>query len=453
MKRKYILKTTVAFIIVILNIHFVVAENNSSIESDKIKGISDNNQEDGGENPVIRYEDYIYQPNIKTVRLYDESYELSQPSLILGSGQNLKLSFDDLDTDLKNYNYTIVHCNAYWQPSDLRPTEFIDGFQENYFSDYKYSFNTLQRYVHYNAYVPGNNMKITKSGNYIVKVYLDSNQEKLVLTKRFVVFENKISIKAKVTPSNITAERYYRQEVDFTINYDNYTINNPYSDLIVVITQNNRWDNAKTALKPSFIQDNNMVYNYNDNNVFDGDNEYRSVDIKSIRYHAQNIADITYDKAAGYNVYLSPDEKRAFKRYSYMADINGNYAVKIQEGDDSEVEADYCYVNFFLSNAEVFTDGNLYVLGAYNGWQFGKENLMVYNEKRFGYEAKIYLKQGYYNYEYGFVKDGDKSADNSVIEGMHSETENDYTIYVYHRTPGIFYDKLIGITHINSIRQ
>jgi hypothetical protein len=33
---------------------------------------------------------------------------------------------------------------------------------------------------------------------------------------------------------------------------------------------------------------------------------------------------------------------------------------------------------------------------------------------------------------------------------MHQETENDYTIYVYYRPFGAFYDKLIGVALFNS---
>ncbi len=401
---------------------------------------------------TIRYEDYIYKPNIKTVRLYDENFELSQPLINLGSQEKLKLSFDDLDADLKNYSFTLIHCNAAWEPSDLMPAEYIDGFQENSINDYHYSFNTLQRYTHYNTFLPNNNMRITKSGNYILKVFLDGNPENIVITKRFRIYENKIIIQPKVFAASIIADRNFKQEIDFTINHTGYSITNPYTDLQIVITQNNRWDNAKTSLKPLFVKDMELVYDYDEDNVFTGGNEFRNFDMKSIRYHSERIGSVKYDSSSGTHVYLMPDEKRTFKRYSTIADINGNYAVKIQEGNNSEVEADYCYVHFFLPYDDVLTDGNLYVFGAFNSWKCNRENLMVYNSKRFGYEATLFLKQGYYNYEYVFLKDGATAADDTLIEGMHYETENDYTIYVYHRQQRTFYDQLIGVKRFNSAK-
>ena len=49
-----------------------------------------------------------------------------------------------------------------------------------------------------------------------------------------------------------------------------------------------------------------------------------------------------------------------------------------------------------------------------------------------------------------FLKDGVTEADETLLEGNHYETENDYTIYVYHRQMGTFYDQLIGVKKINS---
>ena len=48
---------------------------------------------------------------------------------------------------------------------------------------------------------------------------------------------------------------------------------------------------------------------------------------------------------------------------------------------------------------------------------------------------------------------GKSEGDETFIEGNHSETENDYTIYIYYREPGEDYDKLIGVKHINSLPE
>lgn len=401
---------------------------------------------------TLRYENYVYKPFIKSVQLYDESFELSQPLLALGSTEKLKLAFDDLDADLKSYSYTIIHCNANWEPSDLVTAEYLDGFLDNSINDYRYSFNTLQKFTHYTATFPNSSLRITKSGNYILKVYMDSDPDNIVLTRRFMIHQNRLNINCRVNQASIIEERNAKQELDFTINHIGYEIKNPYNDLNVIMTQNNRWDNAKTGFRPQFVKDNELVYDNDDLNVFPGGNEFRYFDMRSLRFHSEFIYSVKID-SLGNHVNLYTDEKRSYKRYSTYPDMNGNYYIKVQEGTNSEVEADYCYVTFFLPYLDPLVDGNFYVFGAYNDWRCNKENLMHYNEKRLGYECTLYLKQGYYNYEYVFLKDGTTVADETLIEGSHYETENEYMIYVYHRQQGTFYDQLIGVKRFNSMRD
>ncbi len=400
----------------------------------------------------LRCENFVYKPNIRTVQLYDQSFELSQPILNLESDEKLVLCFDDLDGDSKNYMFTLIHCNAEWQVDDLSASDYIEGFTDHVIIDHKFSLNTIQPFTHYSAVFPNENLHITKSGNYILKVYQDNKPDNLLLTKRFMVFQNIVTVDAKVKPASITEFRTFKQEIDFTINHQEYSITDPYQDLKVVITQNNRWDNAKRNIKPLFVKDNELVYDYDDVNVFDGGSEFRIFDIKSIRYHSERVQNI-YKDSLGNHVILQPDEKRSFKRYASGIDMNGNYIVKTQDGTNSSIEADYCFVHFYIPYDNAYTSGNLYVAGAFNDWRFDSENLMKNNPKRLGYECTLYLKQGYYNYEYVFLPNGETEYDQTYIEGMHQETDNDYTIYVYHHQTSTFYDQLIGVKRLNSIKD
>jgi hypothetical protein len=205
-------------------------------------------------------------------------------------------------------------------------------------------------------------------------------------------------------------------------------------------------------MKPVYIRDQELVYDFDEANVFKAGNEFRNFDIKSVRYLSERIYKVSRDSIT-WNVELYHDEKRNIKRYYTWPDINGDFHIRVQEGNNSDVEADYVFVNFFLSSKEVFTDGNLYVFGAWNSWQCNSANLMHYNVEKEGYECRLLMKQGYYNYQYAFLKDGETAADDTFIEGSHYETENDYTIYVYHRQPGTFYDQLIGVKRLNSARD
>lgn len=411
-------------------------------------------QEDDYYNPVfLQYEDYVYVNTINTVRLHEESWELSPPLIRLGSTQKLKLSFDDFDTKLKTLNYTVIHCDANWKPTDIMQNEYLEGFFENNISDFQYSFNTFQKYVNYFLVFPNTNFSITKSGNYLLKVYMDGDQEKLVLTRRFMVFEELVNVVPVVSAATVINDRNYKQEIDFTIFHSGYDITNAYSDLKVFVLQNDRWDNASQNIKPLFIKDKEMVFDYDDVNVFPGGNEYRYFDIKTIRYLSERIKSFEYDSLKNNHVYLLPDEKRSFKKYySTVNDINGKYTVKVQGNHNSDIEADYTYVHFFLPYNQPETEGNIYIFGGLTDWRCLKKNRLTYNAELKGYEVTLYLKQGYYNYHYAFLQDGKNIPDVTVVEGSHYSTENDYSICVYHRSQGTFYDRLIAVKRVNSLR-
>ena len=400
----------------------------------------------------LRYENYTYKNNIKTILFHKEGWELTPPLIALNSGDKLKLSFDDLNGGVQTYKYTVVHCDAFWKPSDLIQSEYIDGFIDDNISAYKYSFNTIQPFTHYDVTFPNENIRINKSGNYLLKVFIDDNPDDIIFTRRFMIYENLVNVTSTIKPATIIEDKYYKQEIDFVINSGNYSISNAYSDLKVVITQNDRWDNAISNLKPKYIRSNELVYDYEDGNVFNGGSEFRKFDMKSLKYQTAWVRK-SFRDSIGNQVYLMTDQKRNINVYSSDQDINGRRLVKTEDYDNTDIEADYAWVHFTLPYSEPLIDGSLYVFGALSDWGFGKENIMIYNYKKSFYEANILLKQGYYNYDYVFVKNGENVGDETFIEGSHYETENDYTIYVYHKQPGTLFDKLIGVKALNSVRQ
>ena len=397
----------------------------------------------------LRYEDFAYKTTIQSAQLYRGDSQLNLPIINLGSNDYLTLRFDDLEGIYYDYYYTLIHCDSQWNPSDLMKMEFITGVTEQYITKYNYSTATLQKYIHYTANFPNNNMKITKSGNYIVKVYQDANEDQLILTKRFMVVENNITISAKAKrPANVELFSTH-QEIDFTIHYDKYELTNPYTDLKVIVQQNQRWDNTK-KLTPLFVKTNELVYDYDKENVFYGGNEFRVFDIKNLNYRSTNVDNIVISKENGNQVYLVNDERRTYKAYMFWPDINGKRAINVESKFDSNLDADYAHVYFKLAKTTELTQfGDIYVFGELADWNLSIKNRMKYDTKSNSYELNLYLKQGYYNYYYLFVPKS-QSEEESLIEGSHWQTENTYTIYAYHRRIGDRYDRLIGVETINS---
>lgn len=401
----------------------------------------------------MRAEDFIYKPNIKTVLFYREGFALTAPIITFNTSEKLFISFDDLDNNTKRIKYTLIHCDAYWTPSDLLPNEYLTGFYEDDITDYKFSYNTLQKYVHYSLTFPTERMQPILSGNYILKIYIEDEPDNILITRRFMIADPKVDITAVVNKPTIVEYRNYKQEVDFSIDKTNYTINNPYKDLKLIIQQNGRWDNAILNLKPLYINSNILDYNYEDQNVFSGGNIFREFDIKGMNFATEFINKISRE-TDGYHVYLKADERKTYKVFVSRKDINGRMYIKSDDNiTDSDIESEYVFVHFFLKSDVPIIDGGIYICGALTDWRFSEEAKMKYNYELKGYEANLYLKQGYYNYQYIFLENGKKVGDETIIEGSHYETDNEYTIFVFHREQGRSYDVLIGLKQFNTFSK
>jgi hypothetical protein len=421
----------------------------SVAQSQNLEVPSDSSRQDYFKADYLRYQDYIYVPNIKTPLLYRSGWEMSAPILTLNAGEKLVLAFDDLDGGQKQYRYTVIHCDADWQPSRLLEYRYLEGFYEDYIEDYRFSYNTLQSYTHYEVNFPNDNITVKLSGNYLLVVYPEGKKESPVLSLRFWVVDPVALIKGKVNRSPNPEERDEKQQVEFSVFSPKLSIINPYQNIKVIIRQNGRWDNAITNLKPLLIKGNELDYHHTDGNIFYAGNEFRHADLKSIRYPSDRVRKIEPGDPV-YKVFLMNDERRPFKVYVTEDDINGQFLVKTEDGNDAATDADYIEAFFTLPYNPIAADGNVYVVGGLTQWQLSRANRMNYNFNTHCYELKLLLKQGYYNYEYLFLENNAMIAEENRVEGNHFETRNEYTVYVYYQAPGDDYQQLITIEKLVS---
>ena len=370
-----------------------------------------------GNHVEIVNDNRIYKAGIKTVLFHKAGVEMSAPVIMLRSDEKLQLSFDDLDGDLKPYKFTVTHCDASWIISpELTMNDDIDGVREGNIDDFSYSYNTTIPYTHYSLLFPTDNMRIKISGNYILTVYNEDPQD-VVLTRRFMVAETtSAGIVGKVHQASSTTDRFTKQEVDFDLFFNGMQVYDPLREIKVVVTQNDRWDNAIRDIKPRFVKSGSLDYNYDDQIIFNGANEFRAFDTKSLIYHSERIRRIQYD-TGGYNVFLLDDLRRTTKNWINDKDINGRMFIKNEEhAQNSDIESDYAWIHFFLPCDPVIAGGQVFILGALTDWQINENSRMRYNPFRKGYEKKLFLKQGYYNYIYVVKESGKSNVEESIIE-------------------------------------
>lgn len=394
----------------------------------------------------LAYDNTNYLPVIKSVQLYPVDQENALPVIELHSDDQLALAFDDLRGDVRNYYFSMEHCDADWNPSRLSPLEYAEGFNEERIVDYAPSVNTLQPYTHYRVDFPTRNIKPKLAGNYLLKVYEDADKHRLILSRRFYVVAPLMRVTPQLVPSVDVAKRRSNQKINLNVNTGGLTVNNPYQDVRILVMQNQRPDVRQWLTTPQFVNGNELTYNDNKTLDFGGGNEFRYFDLRSLRLASERVANIWLDSAA--HADLVGDENYRDAAYASTFDENGHFFVRNQDKADADTESDYVWVTFSLVDGST-TDGAVYVVGSFNNYIRNEANRMAYDAASKTWKCTLLLKQGLYDYAYVHANPSGE-VDASFSSGNHFETDNTYQVLVYNRRPGTTWDELAGFAEINN---
>lgn len=421
-------------------------------------------------------ENQVFDEDIHTVQLTLAGSQLSLPIVDLNAGKgSLRLNFDHMGEDFMDYKYTLEHCNSDWQPSDLNYSEYVDGFTDDRITAISNSFNTISTYTHYTLGLPNSNIKWTKSGNYLLKVY-DYYKDELVLVRRFVVVERLWSIDASFVRTGLSEKKDSWHEIDFSVFLQGMRITLPQKEVKAVILQNGRWDNAVGPIPPYLNLIEKLSFDYHDKIVFPAGKEFRFFDMRTFQVRGEGVKIIT-EKPQYYEVTLKTDDSRFEHQINYRIDANGRFVIQnldrnqdrganyglnaldlpnlltLSAAQDSlNRECDYASVLFSIRQNLPIDDADVYVFGELTDWQLKPEFKMEYSHEAQMYYCNAFLKQGYYNYEYVVLDHRTGEVDIDGLEGNWYETGNNYTILTYFRPFGERYDRLMATATLDSLR-
>lgn len=397
-------------------------------------------------------QDQTFSSSIKTIQLYRAGDQTSFPIIALGSSDALELHFDDLDNHVKYYYYTFELRNADWSPSILHPFEYIQGFQNARITTYRNSSLSTTQYIHYQATLPNRNCYPNRSGNYILKVFLDNDTSKLVFTKRMVIVDMKASLAAQIRQPYRSTLFNKAQRLTIGLQTDNRIQILSPSDLKVTILQNNNWQTSVTIDRPTIYRGNYYEYSDESQTTFPALKEFRWLDLRSLRLKSDRMLDIN-NKGDTTKIMVKPDRERASQIYVYYRDLNGNYTIETLESINPFWQGDYAFVHFsYIPPDNKALEGrDLYMFGEVTNYASDTSGKMNFNKESGVYEKTMFLKQGYYSYLYATKPtDGKGGLDFSQTEGNYFNTENNYIVLVYYRPFGERSDQVIAYTTVNS---
>jgi hypothetical protein len=364
----------------------------------------------------------------------------------------LEISFDDLKAKYQNYFYSVELMNADWRSANLSVFDYLQGFNQNRITQYSISSIAIQRYYHYKFTFPNSNCRPTKSGNYIIKVYKDSNPQQIVFTSRFFVVDDQVSILSSIQEpfdGNISKTH---QKVQLSVETKKLSFFQP-DQIQVQVIQNYRYNDALRVNTPNFVRGSLLEYNSERDLIFPSGKELRWLDLQSFRLKSDRI--LNFEATAnGTIVNVKPDFSRATTPYFIFKDVNGQFLISNSESIDSDNQNDYATVVFTYvpPNRLPLIGETLYLSGSLTNNMLDETAEMKFNAVTRAYQKSLLLKQGYYSYSY-ILRDKaapDPMLDFNETEGDHWETENAYSIFIYYRPPGARHDHLIGFTTIHS---
>ncbi|MFT6745918.1 MAG: hypothetical protein ACJAZ2_000256 [Glaciecola sp.] len=370
--------------------------------------------------------------------------EYKLPAIKTNQANALTLHFDLLSNQYVDYSYTLVHCNPDWTPSDLFSNEYLEGYSEDNILDFKYSQNTGQNYIHYSQNFPDDNMIITKSGNYVLLVYPVGKRNQVVLSQKFYVVTTNVSITP--LPSSSLSDHKSVHQINFKINQSNINSTDPRNEFKVAVLKNQNYNNLAFYM-PTYINGKLLSYNSSKMNIEAG-NEFRQFDTRNINLstNGYGVYKALY-KDKQYHSILHPATIRSYGTYSSISDHNGNQYIQSQSHRSAYSETDYTWVYFYLNYPTADSTLNLYVWGALTNWEKKQEAKMTFNKKSNQYVGKLFLKQGVYDFAYLVDKEGKLTW--ATAEGNYYETDNYYSVLVYHKSFTSDYYELVGLKSFN----
>ncbi len=397
---------------------------------------------------AVRFCTQIYDKNIRTLQVLPNGESLVLPIVELGSADEIVVSFDELSYEASNFYYKIVHCDAYWEESDLASMEYLDGFDGGIIDIYDYSVNTTVNYIHYTLQLPNDDVQLKLSGNYAVVIARDGDFENgVVATACFSLVEPMVDINVEVNGRTMKELNGRYQAVALDVMVEGVESQDKMQDFIVVVRQNNRLDNEAYLTRPTYVNGGRLRYENREELIFEGGNQYRSIDFSSRYTYGSGIDHIEFDRDM-YHVVLEADASRANNKEAYAMDAHGGYVINLQKNNYPDTEADYMWVHFYYPAEVPYLEGRMYILGDLTHNLSGEDSEMVYDASERCYVRSLLLKQGGYNYVYALKAKNRDELSVMQTEGSFWESRNKYDVMVYYRPFGARYDRLVGMRSV-----
>ena len=363
---------------------------------------------------------------------------LAAPVAQLNTKERLIIEFDWVsDESLLAFQYKIFHCTKDWKKSPLLGQDYLDEYNE--FISYQIvpSSTRALQYYHCKGELP----RVLIAGNYLLYVYDANNGGAPILSRKFMVTENKARITFEQNASTIYTDK---QALQFKIVFPSSSPFDFKDFSSVFIRKNERWDTMKEIKKVAFFNPNEKSISYTplfSNTIYEAGNEFHVFDGRNERGIGVETREVR--RNGDTTQYLLFPDKTLLNTYYTRKDINGKFIIDNYIDGEGNTNSEYINILFTLDYS-LPIDGTIYLIGAFNNWQPTHPFNLTFNPEIRKYQLSTnQLKQGYYNYKY-VVVDKLGNIKESFFSGNFAQTENKYEVIVYYFDQQLQTDKIIA---------
>lgn len=379
----------------------------------------------------------VTENSIRSIQFHRKGNPASAPILNLDRNHQLQLRFEHLSFDSRQFRVSLSHHNPDWSRSGLSPEQFMDGFYTLPLTGGDVSQTSRPSYRQYSFSFPTEQFKITKSGNYLLKIE-DADNGFLVLTLPFFVSENAGTIQSSVEELSVPRQNLRRVQRPVSQYILPDFVEQPQFDLEFYYSQNQFWGRTKKADELDFSAPDHVQFEMSSNKAFIGDYEFRVLSLNELSQSDNDVVE-AFPAEVPPRLILRDDAEGFGGSSSINLSRLGPFG-----NPDMSLRTGYANVTFRFDPER--TPGpaeSIQLLGDFNNWSVNSNNQLQLNPETGRWEASAIIKKGRYKYKY-VLFDGDE-IDDLYFDELFTDNRQQYHAFVYMRDSKNFYYRLLQV--------
>ena len=334
---------------------------------------------------------------VRTIQLYRTGDETALPVLPMNSGETLTLEFDLLTRTGRPLSIFFYHANRNWQ-RDLVPTEYMDRSNRDELLQMTLAQGIQIPYVHYTYRFPNDQIDFRYSGNYIIRVTEQGDEDAVLFERTFLVSEENTRTRFVLQPLLLGSVGTSYQPTLQIIPPGN--LEQQIFDFYTCFSRLPQWMHLRCTTRPPLVTPPVLEFALVSASAFPPEQPYRLLDLSTLR--AGRSIDRIDVSQRPYEVFLAPDPA-GLGNILPVLELNGQPVIRAAVRDvvDPATMAEYTRTYFRLQPPEgKYLGDPVLVLGSFLSWTPSDQSVLTWNPETGYYEGTLLIKQGLYEYRY-----------------------------------------------------